>query len=116
MNPEDLNQPLSTDFRLQLWATSPEFTRVSLAARALWLLIAMRPHPMTRLDIVAVAGLNSLETGKLIAELMDAQLVEMHGHVILNPSFSIIPRPGMPFIADPKPEQQAPAPLPTSYP
>lgn len=115
MNTEDLNQPLSTDFRLQLWASSPEFTRVSLAARALWLLIAMRLHPMTVPDIVQVAGLDRIETGKLIAELMVAQLVEMHGHVIQNPSFSVMPRPGMPFISDRKPEQEAPAPLPASY-
>lgn len=115
MNPEDLNQPLSTDFRLQLWATSPEFTRVSLAARALWLLIAMRPHPMTMPDIAQGAGLDRIEAGKLIAELMVAQLVEMHGHVIQNPSFSVMPRPGMPFVADRTPEQEAPAPLPASY-
>lgn len=115
MTTDNLNTPLSTDPRLQFWATAPEFTRVSLAARALWLLMAMQPHPMPMADIGKVAGLDKLETGKLVAELMVAQLVEMHGHVILNPSFSVMPRPGMPLIADRKPEDLAPGPVSTAF-
>lgn len=87
----------SQDWRLRAWML-PEFRRVGLQARALWLLMAMQPdlnRPMSMPEIGKLADLDKLETGMLIAELIVAHLVEMHGHVVLNPLFTVIPRPDM---------------------
>lgn len=78
------------------WATAPEMRSVSLAARALWLLMAMQSHRVQMPTIRELSGLDPAQTSALVAELMAAQLVELHGHVCLEPSFSVLPRPDLP--------------------
>lgn len=80
---------------VQWWVTAPEMRRVSLAARALWLLMAVQHKRLQMPAIRELSGLDGAQTSALVAELMTAQLLELHGHVCLEPSFSVLPRPDL---------------------
>ncbi len=83
-----------TNIDLKAWAESPKLRRCSLQARCVWLLLALHGRAIAQSDFHAVANVEPAVSAAVLAELMTADLVEMDGLPMFNPTFRALPPEG----------------------
>lgn len=73
------------------WGTCPKLREVSLGARAAWLLLRYCDYPVPLDQFMTLAAVTPTTAGIVLAELIEAGLVEMEGPPTLNPTMLALP-------------------------
>lgn len=99
----------TTTFEKQ-WLFAPRILALPFEVRAAWCALAMSEGPVRLTAFITQLKLSAEYAGRLLAALLEAGLIRMDGHVVLDPSFTALPAADIPEIA------RQPSPLSTVIP